>query len=51
MAIAEVQELYFRYFNEYNELMADPNGNQALIKQAHDKMVAAKEQLKKLRKE
>ena len=48
MSIADAQELYYKYFNEYNELMANPNANTQEIIEVQKRMIEAKDLLKKL---
>lgn len=48
MSLAEAQELYYKYFSEYNALMADSNSDRQKVAEARNKMVQAKNLLKKL---
>lgn len=50
MTIAEAQELYYKYFNQYNELMANPNANTQEVVEVRNRMLEAKDLLKKLQK-
>lgn len=49
MSIAEAQELYYKYFSKYNELMASNNSNTQEIVEIRNKMIEAKNLLKRLK--
>ncbi len=49
--LAQAQELYYKTFADYNRLMTGSNTNRQLIMDARNKMLAAKERVRQLRRE